>query len=158
MSRSTSSKTNKKTPYCATCHKAGLPENKYTNHWTRSSPNPDGVIVCPLILNTVCELCNEKGHWKKYCSKKNENHKNTNHLSAEIVSFKKTEFPSLINNNKEQIIKISSKKLYSQILLSSPVSLPVSVTNTVSKPPSSIFSSGKKYNIQHSWADDEYWE
>jgi hypothetical protein len=55
------------TPYCATCHRAGLSKKEYTNHWTKTSPGPDGVIVCPTILNTQCTYCHQKGHWVKFC-------------------------------------------------------------------------------------------
>ena len=55
------------TPYCKTCHKAGKSYSEYTNHWTRDKPDKDGNIVCPVILNTVCTYCKEKGHWVKYC-------------------------------------------------------------------------------------------
>ena len=55
------------TPYCRTCHKAGKSYWEYTNHWTRDKPGKDGNIVCPVILNTICTYCKEKGHWVKYC-------------------------------------------------------------------------------------------
>lgn len=55
------------TPYCKTCHKAGKSYHEYTNHWTRETPEKDSNIVCPVILNTVCNYCKEKGHWVKYC-------------------------------------------------------------------------------------------
>ena len=55
------------TPYCKTCHKAGKSYHEYTNHWTRDKPGKDGNIICPVILNTVCNYCKEKGHWIKYC-------------------------------------------------------------------------------------------
>jgi hypothetical protein len=56
-----------KTPYCGTCHKAGLSHEEYTSHWTRKSPEPNSEIVCPLILNSLCTKCNKMGHWRKYC-------------------------------------------------------------------------------------------
>lgn len=55
------------TPYCRTCHNAGKSYNEYTNHWTRDKPGKDGNIICPVILNTVCNYCKEKGHWIKFC-------------------------------------------------------------------------------------------
>ena len=54
-------------PYCRTCHKAGKSFTEYTNHWTRDKPGPDGIIVCPTVLNSVCGYCKQKGHWTKYC-------------------------------------------------------------------------------------------
>lgn len=56
------------TPYCSTCRKAGKSFGEYTNHWTRSEPGPNGFITCPLILNSVCSYCKQKGHWNKYCT------------------------------------------------------------------------------------------
>ena len=56
------------TPYCGTCRNAGKSRAEYTNHWTRSEPGPGGTITCPLILNTMCGVCNKKGHWAKYCT------------------------------------------------------------------------------------------
>jgi hypothetical protein len=56
-----------KSPFCSTCKKAGLTYAEYTSHWTKSSPGPEGIIICPLILNTVCKYCKETGHWIKYC-------------------------------------------------------------------------------------------
>jgi len=56
-----------KTPYCGTCHKAGLSQEEYTSHWTRKTPDPNSEIICPLILQSVCSHCKQTGHWKKYC-------------------------------------------------------------------------------------------
>jgi hypothetical protein len=56
-----------KTPFCGTCHKAGLSREEYTSHFTRRTKDPDSEIVCPLILNSVCSHCQKQGHWKKYC-------------------------------------------------------------------------------------------
>ena len=55
-------------PYCGTCRNAGKSRAEYTNHWTRSEPGPGGTITCPLMLNTTCGRCNNKGHWSKYCT------------------------------------------------------------------------------------------
>ena len=55
-------------PYCRTCHKAGKTYEQYTNHWTRSEPGPNGIITCPLIINTTCSRCKLTGHWAKYCT------------------------------------------------------------------------------------------
>ena len=56
-----------KTPFCGTCHKAGLSREEYTSHFTRRTKDPDSEIVCPLILNSTCSHCQKQGHWKKYC-------------------------------------------------------------------------------------------
>lgn len=56
-----------KTPFCGTCHKAGLSREEYTSHFTRESKDPNSVIVCPLILKSICSRCQKAGHWRKYC-------------------------------------------------------------------------------------------
>lgn len=56
-----------KTPFCGTCHKAGLSREEYTSHFTRRTKDPDSEVVCPLILNSLCSYCQNQGHWKKYC-------------------------------------------------------------------------------------------
>lgn len=71
-------------PYCKTCHKAGKSYAEYTNHWTRDKPGPDGKIVCPVILNTICGYCKEKGHWIKYCPAIKE--RNTKNVEDENYS------------------------------------------------------------------------
>ena len=62
-------KVEKKTPYCDVCYRKGLPKESYESHYPRSKPGPDGVIVCPTILATLCSYCGENGHWanEKYC-------------------------------------------------------------------------------------------
>ena len=79
------------TPFCATCQLVGLPFELYTNHWTKSSPSEDGVVVCPTILNSICTLCNQKGHWSKYCKNieiPSNNYKNKNNVyPISCVSF-----------------------------------------------------------------------
>ena len=55
------------TPYCKTCHKAGKSYSEYTNHWTRDTPGPNGRVICPIVLNSICSYCRQHGHWRKYC-------------------------------------------------------------------------------------------
>lgn len=62
-----SSKYKPSTPYCATCHNAGEDVSVYTNHFTKSSPGPEGVVICPLILSSTCGYCRKIGHWTKFC-------------------------------------------------------------------------------------------
>jgi hypothetical protein len=64
-----------RTPYCGVCFKAKQPSSVYNSHWTRMNPNPRSPITCPLILQTVCNYCKNKGHSAKHCpvaAKKNE--------------------------------------------------------------------------------------
>jgi len=62
-------------PYCGVCFKAKQPASVYNSHWTRMNPNPRSPITCPLILQTICNYCKNKGHSAKHCpvaAKKNE--------------------------------------------------------------------------------------
>jgi hypothetical protein len=56
--------------YCGVCHKAGKSEKEYTNHYTKSSPGPSGVVICPTILKNHCNKCNGYGHFSDYCKAK----------------------------------------------------------------------------------------
>ena len=53
--------------YCAVCHKAGKLEKEYTNHYTKSTPGPNGIVVCPTILTNHCKKCNGYGHFSDHC-------------------------------------------------------------------------------------------
>jgi hypothetical protein len=68
-------------PFCNVCKAVGKESN---NHFTRSKPGPDGVIVCPYLLSIECEYCHEKGHTPKYCPKSKDNRVNG---SAAIKPF-----------------------------------------------------------------------
>jgi len=54
-----------KGPFCNVCHNAGKPEEVYTSHFVKDKPN--GVVVCPTLLNQKCRYCHEKGHTPKHC-------------------------------------------------------------------------------------------
>jgi hypothetical protein len=62
-----SSRKNVVSPYCATCKKAGEPENVYLSHFTKDTPG--GKVTCPTIKNFRCKECGESGHIanEKYC-------------------------------------------------------------------------------------------
>lgn len=57
-------------PYCKVCHDAGKSESEYTNHFVRSSPAPDAVVVCPTLLSQKCTYCDKSGHTQSYCKLK----------------------------------------------------------------------------------------
>ena len=56
------------TPFCGTCKNAGRPYSEYTSHFTKSVPGPRGIVTCPLILNSVCGNCQQRGHFTNFCS------------------------------------------------------------------------------------------
>ena len=57
----------RKSPYCATCERAGQPESVYRGHFTKDAPG--GKVVCPTIMEFKCKECGESGHIanEKYC-------------------------------------------------------------------------------------------
>jgi len=62
--------------FCKVCQDAGKTEKEYTSHWVRSSPGPQGKVVCPTLLAQECKYCFEKGHTTKYCAVLKKNQKN----------------------------------------------------------------------------------
>jgi hypothetical protein len=60
-----------RTPCCAVCRDAGLPN--FNTHWVRDRPG--GNVVCPYLLSLECRYCHEQGHMPSHCpqlKKKNE--------------------------------------------------------------------------------------
>jgi len=53
--------------FCGVCQKAGLSEKEYTSHFTKSTPGPQGIVICPTILNNECSFCYQFGHFKSAC-------------------------------------------------------------------------------------------
>jgi len=53
--------------FCGVCQKAGRSESEYTSHYTKSVPGPQGVVICPTILNNECSYCYGRGHFKSAC-------------------------------------------------------------------------------------------
>ena len=58
-----------RSPFCAVCQDAGLPESEYTSHFVKDQPGPHGKVVCPFLLGQKCEYCNETGHTPSQCHK-----------------------------------------------------------------------------------------
>jgi len=56
------------TPFCGTCKNAGRPYSEYTSHFTKSVPGAHGIVTCPLILNSVCGNCKQRGHFTNFCT------------------------------------------------------------------------------------------
>ena len=53
-------------PYCKVCHDAGKSEKEYTSHFVKSSPGPEGKVVCPTLLCQSCGYCGNCGHTPKF--------------------------------------------------------------------------------------------
>ena len=55
------------TPFCKVCRDAGRPESEYTSHFVKDQPGPNGKVVCPMLLNQACRICEKTGHTSSYC-------------------------------------------------------------------------------------------
>jgi hypothetical protein len=172
------------TPYCSTCHKANLPVEKYTSHWTKSSPDNDGVIVCPFILNSVCGYCRQTGHWTKYCPKIEGRNKNTNTNKKEEEEEVKEvvdESPIIVyrpvtpdypppnfvplnfvpSNFVTEVSQVTNKSTYALAVALS-LNLHKKTPDSSPPPPAApvvpmVYEPIKRRNISHCWADDDYW-
>lgn len=55
------------TPFCKVCYDAGLPTEKFTSHFVKDQPGPNGRVVCPTLLAQKCLICGVPGHTSSYC-------------------------------------------------------------------------------------------
>ena len=55
------------TPFCKVCYDAKLPAEKYTSHFVKDQPGPNGRVVCPTLLAQKCLICGAPGHTSSYC-------------------------------------------------------------------------------------------
>lgn len=55
-------------PFCKVCYDAGLPTEKYTSHYVKDQPGPNGRVVCPTLLDQKCLICGVPGHTSSYCT------------------------------------------------------------------------------------------
>jgi hypothetical protein len=55
-------------PFCKVCYDAGLPIEKYTSHYVKDQPGPNGRVVCPTLLDQKCLICGVPGHTSSYCT------------------------------------------------------------------------------------------
>ena len=62
-------------PHCAVCQSAGKPEEVYTSHFVRESPDPKSKVICPTLLSQKCLHCGNQGHTTSYCSLKKKTRK-----------------------------------------------------------------------------------
>ncbi len=102
-----------RTPYCGVCFKAKQSATVYNSHWTRMNSNPRSPITCPLILQTVCKYCKNKGHSAKYCPVAAKKEQRRNRSRASSVS---SLAPSLSDISEREERETSS----SEVVASSP--------------------------------------
>ena len=74
--------------FCGVCQKAGLSEREYTSHFTKSVPGPQGIVICPTILNNECSFCFNFGHFKSACPALAEREKQQKRSEAQDKRFK----------------------------------------------------------------------
>ena len=65
--RNTGNKGTVATPFCKVCYDAGLPTEKFTSHFVKDQPGPNGKVVCPTLLSQKCLICGIPGHTSSYC-------------------------------------------------------------------------------------------
>jgi len=103
-------------PHCAVCQSAGKPEEVYTSHFVRESPDPKSKVICPTLLSQTCLHCGNPGHTTSYCSLKKKQEKevkkeNYKHAMKEkemptIAKKKITNVFDLLNSDSEDEVPV----------------------------------------------------
>ena len=166
-------------PYCSTCRKANKSFAEYTSHWTKSSPGPEGTVICPIILNTLCTRCNKKGHWAKYCKEKyiitdtdtdtDTENKNIEENVNDTTSYFRPNSPDYPPPDylppdyppPDYPLTLEKKISYSDIVSKTPVTnivenIDLPVTDLLDKVPFQHYNISTR-QIDHDWSDDDYW-
>ena len=89
--------------YCNTCFKTGKSQKEYTSHNTKEKRGHNFVVVCPTILDTKCNACNQFGHMAnpKFCPllKRQEKERELQkRLTKENNKINKKVIPNNFNN------------------------------------------------------------
>ena len=66
------------TPFCKVCYDAGLPADKYSSHFVKDQPGPNGKVVCPTLLAQKCLICGIAGHTSSYCTESSSSSSSSN--------------------------------------------------------------------------------
>lgn len=74
--------------FCKVCFDAKKPESIYTSHYVKSSPGPDGKLVCPTLLNQSCLKCGQTGHTSSYCIESNQESSQSNQSKSKYKKSK----------------------------------------------------------------------
>jgi hypothetical protein len=86
-------------PCCSVCKSAGKPEEVYTSHFVRESPDPKSKVICPTLLSQSCLHCGNPGHTTTYCILKKKQEK----------EVKKENYKKEIKTKEDQ--KVTKKKI-----------------------------------------------
>ena len=88
-------------PHCSVCQSAGKPEEIYTSHFVRESPDPKSKVICPTLLSQSCLHCGNPGHTTSYCSLKKKQDK----------EVKKENYKQAIKSKEQQMSSTIKKKI-----------------------------------------------
>jgi hypothetical protein len=88
-----------KTPFCTICKNSGKSEGQYTSHNVK---NRSGSVLCPTILQNICGICNQKGHFKTRCPNKKSVVDSI--LKPQKAEIKKEKKP-VVDRKKDMLVK-----------------------------------------------------
>ena len=81
--------------FCGVCKNAGKSEAVYTSHFIKSVQGPNGIVVCPTILQNKCFKCEKYGHFSDHCKNSKIEKVVLNHREEKQQSSYEELFPSL---------------------------------------------------------------
>ncbi len=171
---SSNNKNNSVSKFCSVCKNAGKSEKEYTSHFPKSSNGPEGVVICPTILNNECSYCHKLGHYKQQCpvleAKKNgtllpkqkenieitpvinkkENVKNfTTKFAVAFESDSESDSDiSITENKKVKIIEVHSYDYAARKYFAE---------NNITDLDKYVYNPNREYDVMHDWCDFEYW-
>ena len=103
-------------PYCKVCHDSGKSEAEYTSHFVKSEPGPKGVVVCPVLLGSMCNYCKQKGHTLKHCKEleknKNQGKKDSYHYEKREKKEVKTNCYRNSSNSVFQVLEEEEEEVF----------------------------------------------
>jgi hypothetical protein len=129
--------------FCGICKAVGKSEEEYSSHFTKSAPGPKGVVICPLILSSVCKCCSKQGHFADHCPKRKPinveiriKSKPNSSVTASTIS-KSSGSNNMFHllrdldddvQQSEPVVTGPAKKTFASVLASAPIKKPVSLS------------------------------
>ena len=155
------------TKFCSVCHAAGKPESEYTNHFVKSEPGVNGVVVCPTLLSQNCRYCKKAGHTVSHCEllkSKQKEEKNFERIQKQRVFEDKKKRDEVPNKTAPSFGRFADLDTKDADDSDQDDDLQRRKNDNVSEPKpvvaktSSIWGQGSaKKLFKASWADDEAW-